>query len=183
MILKTYGHAKWAYVIPMIGFNCKKKINKGINLKSITLERNSHDFSFKNFISKDLIYYLASDCERFRVFDPSSTLFCFLFQVFNSCSAKSSLLNFNVQRAKLGLKTVSMNTAAFIKAKKRLSEVKLKNITTEVGKQIDKKSTMWKFKGRDVYLGDGTVINLQDNNAIKKMFPVNLRKGKRTWTT
>jgi hypothetical protein len=154
-----------------------RKNFQGINMKISPLKPECYDFSFSNFISRKLINYLCEECERFRVFDPSSTLFCFLFQVINSCSAKSTLLNFNIQRSMNNLKLVSMNTAAYTVAKKRLCEEKLKYIARKIGEDIDNKSSCWRFKDRDVFLGDGTVINLEDTQSIKKEFPINLRRG------
>lgn len=153
-----------------------KKNTKDVAMKSNSAAFNSQEISFSNLIPKRLIEYLSSDCERCRIFDPSSTLFCFLYQVINSCSGKAALLNLNISRLKNGLRPISMNTSALTKAKKRLCEVKLKNIATELGKGIDKESKLWNFKGRDVFLGDGTVINLEDTKDIKKGFPVNRRK-------
>lgn len=76
------------------------------------------------------------------------------------------------------MKLVSMNTAGYTLAKKRLCEKKLKTIACKLGKTIDKDSKNWRYNNRDVFLGDGTVINLEDNDKIKKDYPVNLRNGK-----
>jgi hypothetical protein len=146
-------------------------------MKNTPLKQVRHELSFSNFIPKYLINYLCEDCLRFRIFDPSSTLFRFLYQVINSCSSKSTLLNFNLQRNLNGLKLVSMNTASYTAAKKRLCVIKLKLIACRLGENIDESSSSWRFKQRDVFLGDGTVINLEDTNNIKKTFPVSIRKG------
>jgi hypothetical protein len=138
----------------------------------------SHEFSFKNFIPQHLINYLCDDCERYRTFDPSNTLYCFLFQILNSCSAKATLLNFNIQRSKSSLKTVSMNTASYIKARMRLDEDKLKYIAKAYGQEIDNLSSSFKFKNRDTYIGDGAVISLEDNEQIKQTFPITFRMGR-----
>lgn len=154
------------------------KIKQGSIMKSTTLNNFSHEFSLSNFIPKHLINYLCEDCCRFRIFDPSTTLFCFLYQVVNLCSTKTALLNFNIQRKKNGLKSVSMNSAAYTSAKKRLSKVKLKKIACSLGNSTDKELQTWKYKERDVFLGDGTVINLEDTKSIKKQFPITFRKGR-----
>ena len=120
---------------------------------------------------------LCKNCSRFRVFDPASTLYCFLFQVLNQESCKATLINFNLQRIQLGLKTVSLNTAGYVKSKKRLVEDVLKNIACDTGSLMDK-SNPWRFKGRDVFLGDGTTFCLQDTKKIKKDYPLTYRLGK-----
>ena len=71
-----------------------------------------------------------------------------------------------------------MNTSAYIKARMRLPENKLKFISQELGKKIDNNSSSWKFKNRDVYLGDGAVISLEDTKEIKKEFPSTKRLGR-----
>lgn len=73
-----------------------------------------------------------------------------------------------------------MNTAAYSKAKKRLCTLKLKNIATEIGKNISTKNQKWNYKGRKVFLGDGTVIELEDTDSIRKKFPIVSRMG-RQW--
>lgn len=143
----------------------------------ISFSSNSLQFSLTNLISpKDLSHFVA-DTERFRVFDPSTTLFCFLFQVVNNCSLKSALLNLNLIRKKEGLKAISMNTAALCKAKKRLCLDKIKTLVLTLGEELDSKSSFWKFKGRDVLLGDGTIITLENTERIKKEFPISKNRS------
>jgi hypothetical protein len=149
-------------------------------MNSTNFDSQSLQFSLKNMIPKKLIDYLCSDCMRFREFDPSSTLYCFIFQVLNRCSAKTTLLNFNVRKIENKLKPSSMNTSAYTKAKQRLCEIKLKTIASKLGKKLSKESNEWKYKGRSVFLGDGTVINLEDTKDIRKSFPIATRLG-RQW--
>ncbi len=91
---------------------------------STRLNLNSQDFSLSNLIPKCLIEYLCSDTARFRLFDPSSTLFCLLYQVINNCSMKAAILTLNFHRINQNKKLASMNTSALTKAKKRLDENK-----------------------------------------------------------
>ena len=86
---------------------------------------NSHKITLKNFISNDLISSLMDDCKRKRIFDPATTLYCFLHQVLSGCSGIGAVINLNIQRKKEGLKLASINTAAFTCAKKKLSEDRL----------------------------------------------------------
>lgn len=55
-----------------------------------------------------------------------------------------------------------MNTSAFTKAKERLSEKKLLQITQDTGREVDARSSNWRWKNREVYLVDGTLIHLED---------------------
>ena len=149
-------------------------------MDSTNLNSQSLQLSLKNFIPKQLIDYLCSDCQRFRVFDPASTLYCFIFQVLNRCSSKATLLNFNMRKAENNLKTSSMNTSAYTKAKKRLSSKKLKIIASKVGEKLSNQASKWHYKGRKVFLGDGTVINLEDTADIRKQFPI-VKRLNRQW--
>ena len=122
-------------------------------MKTNLFSSNRHTLNLKNFLPKEAIDYLCSDCERFRIFDPATTLFYFLFQVLDGCSVKSCLIFLSLHRKKLGLKQISMNSAALVKAKKRLCETKLKNLVRFTGLRLESCSALWKFKNRDVYLG------------------------------
>ncbi len=128
-----------------------------------------------------MINFLCADTKRFRVFDPATTLYCLLFQVLNNCSGKVAIGNLNLIRAQNGLKHVSMSTAALVKAKKKLAELKLKFIACSTGRDIDRKSQKWFYQNRHVYLGDGTVVGLDDTKANRKEYPAtfinNLQQG------
>ena len=106
----------------------------------------SHVINLKNFINNKYISDLASDCKRFRTFDPITTLYCFLHQALTQCSAKHSLINLNIKRSQLKEKLVSMNTAAYTRAKKRLNESKLFEIACGTGKEIQGRSCNWLWK-------------------------------------
>lgn len=133
--------------------------------------RDSLHQSFKNLISKQLIDYLCADCKRFRIFDPASTLYCFIFQVLNRCSCKVALLHFNCLKLKNNLKTSSMNSAAYSKAKAKLCPIKLKTIAAKMGESIISRTTIWSYKERKVFLGDGTIIELEDTKKYQKKIP------------
>jgi len=141
-------------------------------MKSNSFPSNRHTFNLNNFLPKHAIEYLCEGCERFRVYDPASTLYCFLFQVLDGCSAKSALVFFSLQRKRLKLKKISLNTSAFTKAKKRLCESRLKYLVNLTGTLVDDQAKSWRFKNRDIYLGDGTIINLEDTKQIKKEYPL-----------
>ena len=133
---------------------------------------NSHKITLKNFISNDLISSLMDDCKRKRIFDPATTLYCFLHQVLSGCSGIGAVINLNIQRKKEGLKLASINTAAFTCAKKKLSEDRLIEIAKKTGEKIDAQTSFWKWRGKNVYLVDGTVINLEDTKEIKNEYPL-----------
>ena len=63
---------------------------------------------------------------------------------------------------------ISMNSAAYCKAKARLPEKNLREIAFHTGKILSKRAEGWNWKGRNVELIDGTIINLEDTKANKK---------------
>jgi hypothetical protein len=137
----------------------------------------SHQFNLKKIIPDHLINKLGDDCIRFRVYDPITTLYCFLHQSLNNASCKSAVSNLNIQRIKLGMKIISMNTAALTKAKKRLNETTLSNIAKTIGLANDKVGN-WKWQKKDVYLIDGTVLNLEDTERNKSEYPLNFTQSR-----
>ncbi|MBT3979799.1 MAG: hypothetical protein HOE90_00520, partial [Bacteriovoracaceae bacterium] len=75
-----------------------------------------------------------------------------MLQILKNGSCKEALSAFNLSRLKNGLKLVSMNSAAFCKARKKLCQETLKQIALETGKSVEKDASAWKWKNRDVYL-------------------------------
>jgi hypothetical protein len=146
-------------------------------VKSSATQSFRHSDSISKFLSNKMINFLCSDTKRFRVFDPATTLYCLLFQVLNNCSGKVALGNLNMIRSRNGLKHVSMCTAALVKAKKKIAEQKLKFIARSTGRKIDVKSQNWFYQNRHVYLGDGTVVGLDDTKANRKEFPLTFIKN------
>ncbi|MBC8549325.1 MAG: IS4 family transposase [Candidatus Brocadiales bacterium] len=138
----------------------------------------SQHLNIKSFISMQHLSSLIKENTRFRVFDPTTTLYCFIFQILSRCSCKGVIANLNVQRKLSKQKLVSMNTSAYTQAKKRLSESALRDIAFASGQTSDAKAKIWKWKERNVELIDGTVISLEDTLENKKKFPITYAKGK-----
>ena len=117
-------------------------------------------------------------CERIRDFDPVSTLFCFLFQCIEGTSCKNALATFNVTKIKNGLKSVSMNTSAYCRARAKICEKLLLRMCLSIGSQIEEQSHLWKWKGRNVKLVDGTTITMSDTTENQEEYPQSSRQIK-----
>ena len=162
----------------MVLITTKKTSIKGIfKMNLIQNKALSHDINFKNIFTKDNLETLFKDNSRSRIFDPLTTLYCFLYQVLNQCSSKSAIIHLNMKRLRDKEKTISLNTSAFTKAKQRLCSLKIFDLLILSGQKISKQAKLYKWKGRDVLLGDGTVINLEDTDDIKKKYPLTFSKG------
>ena len=137
-----------------------------------------HHFDLKNIISKNVLKILNQDCKRLRTFDPITTFNCFLYQALTQSSCKAAITYLNLNRAKTGLKLISMNTAAYTKAKQRLCVIKLRSIAIQTGQSLEDKSSQWKWNNRNIYLIDGTVLQLEDTKKNTEKYPVSKYNGK-----
>lgn len=148
-------------------------------MKNISTESLKLDLISKKLIPMAFLTALLAESTRFRVFDPATTLYCFIYQVLSRSSCKNVLIHFNSLRHKEKEKLVSMNTSAFTQAIHRLTEDKLKNIAVQIGLENQAKtSKSWLWKGRNVELVDGTVISLEDTKENQESYPVTKSKTK-----
>lgn len=138
----------------------------------------SQSLNLENFIPSKYLETLMQDCSRVRVFDPVSTLHCFLMQIFNKGSCKEALASFNSTRIKNNLKTTSMNSAAYCKARRKLNTDCLQDIALSTGQEIERKSKEWRWKDKEIYLIDGTVIQVEDTEENRQEYPINKARNK-----
>src|SRR5438874_2915381 len=95
-----------------------------------------------------------------RVSPPLVTLWVFLGQVLSADhSCRAAVARLNAHRAARGLKPCSARTGAYCRARKRLPEAFLSGVACSVGRSLDAKAEPgWRWKGRRVYLFDGTTV-------------------------
>ncbi len=130
------------------------------------------------FIPQHFIDQLIEHSQRIRIFDPVTTLNTFLLQCLEGTSCKAALLNLNILRLTNNLNKISMNTAAYCKARLKLPRKILREIALETGKSIEEGAKPWKWHGREVLLGDGTVTDMEDTKENQKVYPQNSCQGK-----
>lgn len=138
----------------------------------------SQSLNLENFIPLNYLETLMQDCSRVRIFDPVSTLHCFMMQIFNRGSCKEALASFNSIRIKNNLKTTSMNSAAYCKARRKLNMDCLRDIALSTGKEIEKKAKGWRWKNKEIYLIDGTIIQVEDTKENRHEYPIVKAKEK-----
>jgi hypothetical protein len=69
-------------------------------------------------------------------------------------------------------KDICISTSGYCKTRSRLSLVAIKNMTKDIGKKDeDRIDVKWKFRGRNVYLVDGTTIAMADTKANQEVYP------------
>src|ERR1700722_10155575 len=110
---------------------------------------------------------------RQRVFTPAVTLWTFLSQVLDpDHSCRQAVARLLAYRTARGLPLCSPDNGAYCKARARLPEDLLKDLTRHTGRQLDSQApTAWLWKGRPVKVVDGTGSSMPDTNANQKAYP------------
>jgi hypothetical protein len=110
---------------------------------------------------------------RIRIYAPVVTLWTFLTQVLDpdhSCrNAVAKLIAFLVSQ---GQPAVSPDTGNYCKARKRLPLSFMVRLVRKTGQVFhEKASTTWLWKGRTVYLVDGSTASMPDTPANQRAYP------------
>ncbi|HBE68476.1 MAG TPA: IS4 family transposase [Planctomycetaceae bacterium] len=108
-----------------------------------------------------------------RVYTPIVTLWIFLGQVLSADhSCRHAVARFLAHRVSRGETRCSSRTGAYCQARKRLPEQFFSTIARLVGKALeDRSQDEWLWKGRHVYLFDGTTVLMPDTEANQEAYP------------
>ncbi|HYH65870.1 MAG TPA: IS4 family transposase [Urbifossiella sp.] len=114
-----------------------------------------------------------------RIFSPLVTLWVLLGQVLSADhSCRAAVARLNAHRVARGLKPCSARTGAYCRARKRMPEVFLSAVACSVGRSLDAKAEPgWRWKGRRVYLFDGTTVTMPDTPANQAAYPQVYNQG------
>jgi hypothetical protein len=134
-----------------------------------TSQLKNADLNFiEKFVSKEDIIELGNN-NKSPIYTPQKTLSMFVSQAINqdgSCQNVVDKLALNIE------KDICISTSGYCKARSRLSLVAIKNMTKDIGKKDeDRIDVKWKFRGRNVYLVDGTTIAMADTKANQEVYP------------
>ena len=141
-----------------------------------TALRNAQTLPYRDLLDGEIVRSaLAEEKLKFRVriYTPLTTLWTFLTQVLDSdhsCrKAVSSLNAFLVsQRQPAG----SPDTSNYCKAKKRLPLSFIMRLVRKIGELLETKaSPAWLWKGRSVYMVDGSTASMPDTPANQQAYP------------
>jgi Transposase DDE domain len=120
-------------------------------------------------------------CWNDRIFTPLVTLWVFLGQVLSADhSCRYAVARLIAHRVSQGLKPCSSETGAYCQARKRLPERFFSMVACLVGRKLDAQvDTQWLWKGRRVYLFDGSTVSMPDTPENRKEYPLtyNQRPG------
>jgi hypothetical protein len=114
-----------------------------------------------------------------RVFPPLVTLWVFLGQVLSADhSCRAAVARLNAHRLARGQRPCSARTGAYCRARRRLPEAFFSAAACSVGRGLDAKAeTGWLWKGRRVYVFDGTTVTMPDTPANQAAYPQVYNQG------
>src|SRR5947199_8422953 len=108
-----------------------------------------------------------------RVFSPLVTLWVFLGQVLSAGhSCRAAVARLLAHRAARGQRPCSAQTGAYCQARQRLPEEFFSAAARAVGRALDARAERrWLWRGRRVYLFDGTTVSMPDTPANQAAYP------------
>jgi hypothetical protein len=114
-----------------------------------------------------------------RVFSPLVTLWVFLGQVLSADhSCRAAVARLVAHRLACGRRPCSARTGAYCRARKRLPEAFFSTAACDVGRGLDARADpRWLWKGRRVYLFDGTTVTMPDTPANQAAYPQVYNQG------
>jgi Transposase DDE domain/Insertion element 4 transposase N-terminal len=103
-------------------------------------------------------------CFRERVFTPAVTLWTFLNQVLDpDHSCRQAVARLLAHRTAQGLRPCSPDTGAYCKARGRLPEELIRELTRATGRRLlEQTPSAWLWQGRPVKVVDGTGLSMPD---------------------
>lgn len=110
---------------------------------------------------------------RERVYGPLQTLMLFIEQVLGADqSCQDAVARGVSQRVALGQSPCGLNNGPYCKARARLALGLIERLGREVGKRLRAgQPEVWRWRGREVKLIDGTTVSMPDTLANQAEFP------------
>ena len=133
------------------------------------------ELPFSDVLSEKIVKQALSDADvvwNERIYTPLVTLWIFLSQVLSADhSCRAAVARLISHRMAHGLRPCSPETGAYCQARKRLPEKFFAIVCRMVGQALDAKvDSKWLWKGRRVYMFDGTVVRMPDTSANLKEY-------------
>src|SRR5215218_7946055 len=136
---------------------------------------------FADVLTEDVLAQSLAAVGRWldRVFSPLVTLRVFLGQVLSpDHTCRAAVARLNAHRVARGRPPCSARTGAYCRARKRLPEAFFSTAACAVGRGLDAKTLPgWRWKGRRVYLFDGTTVTMPDTPASQAAYPQVYNQG------
>src|ERR671935_2717520 len=133
------------------------------------------DLPFTDVLTEDVITPALAAVGRWldRVFSPLVTLWVFLGQVPGADhSCRAAVARLIAHRLGQGQRPCSAQTGAYCQARKRLPESFFADVACQTGRALEADvDPGWLWKGRHVYLFDGTTVTMPDTPENQKAYP------------
>ena len=130
---------------------------------------------FADVLTEDVLAGALAAVGRWldRVFSPLVTLRVFLGQALDpDRSCRAAVARLNAHRVAHGQRPCSARTGAYCRARQRLPEAFFSAAACAVGRRLDARAEPgWLWKGRRVYLFDGTTVSMPDTPANQAAYP------------
>lgn len=114
-----------------------------------------------------------TDGYRDRIYSPIITLSAFISQVLSEDhSCRKAVSRVLAERVSQELKPCSSGTSGYCQARKRLPEELILRVLRETGRNLHLDTLpIWKWKGRDVVLADGSTVSMPDTPENQAEYP------------
>src|SRR5947209_1694242 len=133
------------------------------------------DLPFTNILTEEVIAQALTAVTGWldRVFSPLVTLWVFLGQVLGADhSCRAAVARLIAHRLGQGQRPCSAETGAYCQARKRLPESFFADVACQTGRALEANvDPRWLWKGRHVYLFDGTTVTMPDTRENQKAYP------------
>ena len=110
---------------------------------------------------------------RHRIYSPLITLGLFVDQVMSADqSCQDAVARGASARVSQGEKPCGLNNGPYCKARQRLAPALLKELCDAMGRRLVKaQPSLWRWRGREVKLIDGTTMSMPDTAANQQAYP------------
>src|SRR5215468_9404615 len=133
------------------------------------------DLPFTNVLTEEVIAQALAAVTGWldRIFSPLVTRWVFLGQVLSADhSCRAAVARLRAHRLARGQGPCSAATGAYCQARKRLPESFFADVAGSVGRSLDAQAEQrWLWKGRRVYLFDGTTVTMPDTRENQAAYP------------
>lgn len=134
------------------------------------------DLPFTDVLSEESISESLTAIEvpwNDSIYPPLVTLWVFLSQILSADhSCRAAVARLIAHRISQGKSPCSSETGAYCQARKRLPEKFFSAVARLVGQKMDSKvDSKWLWKGRRVYMFDGSTVSMPDTAANQAAYP------------
>jgi hypothetical protein len=153
----------------------QRRLHQQVQFLRRQFAQDSH-LPFSDVLSADLVAQALSAVGVSwidRIYSPLVTLWVFLGQVLSpDHSCRAAVARLMAHRIAQGQKPCSAKTGAYCQARERLPETFFSTLACSAGNALDDMSEpRWRWKGRRVYLFDGTTVDMPDTPENQDAYP------------